>query len=342
MRASQQFLEQQSDINDLINLDAIQSGFVAPLADLGLLALSGQDAASLLHRLLTNDVERLRTSEARLAGICSQKGRLQGSFLVWKSGDAIMLQLPREIQPSTHKRMQMYVMRDKVEITDVTTENVLLGMGGQAAQNVLTNWFPELPAEPYGLVHNETGTLIRVADAFDAPRFEWILSKETLNNIWPALSANLTLTNQAAWRLADIDAGIPQIVTATQEQFVPQMVNYELVGGVSFKKGCFIGQEIVARTQHLGKIRRRMLAATIEMQSAPSQTLSGVDVYSSEDPSQPCGMIVNAEYVSDATVMCLVSMRLDAAESGTIHLGDPNGPALQFKPLPYALPTEAE
>ena len=338
MSATQQFLTQQTNLNDLSDLETLRTGFVAPLANMGLLACSGPDAVSLLHRLLTNDVERMQANQARLNGLCTAQGRLLASFLTFRSENRILLQLPTEILETIQKRLQMYVLRDKVEIADASNEYALLSIGGSKAATMLTDWFPELPAEPYAVVANDAGTLIRLTDAFGSARYQWLLPPAILGTIWPSLTANLTAQSDAAWRLADIDAGIPTILTATQEQFVPQMVNLDLVGGVSFKKGCFIGQEVVARTRYLGKTPRRMLAASIE---APlGQVQAGMDVFSSSTPDQPCGKIVNAGQSNSNTVACLVSIRLDAVETGTIHLDSANGPELQFTPLPYALSTE--
>ncbi len=340
MSATQHFLTQQSDIHDLTDFDAMHSGFVIPLADTGLIALSNTDASTLLQRLLTNDVERMKPSEACLSGLCSPQGRLLATFLIFKTDDRIVLQLPIEIQANIQKRLQMYVMRDQVDIADANEEYALLGIGGSNADTALKNWFPQLPSEPYALIQNDSGMLIRVANAFGTARYEWVLSPAMLDAAWPTLTASLTPQPDAAWRLANIDAGIPTILSATQEQFVPQMVNFEVIGGVSFKKGCFIGQEVIARTQYRGRTPRRMLAASIE--ASLDQAQAGTAVYASNDPSQPCGMIVNAARSMDDTIACLVSLRLDTTESSTVQLGEAGGPTLQLKPLPYALPQTEE
>ncbi|MBS1187259.1 MAG: folate-binding protein YgfZ [Burkholderiaceae bacterium] len=324
------------------DIATLRAGYVAPLAHLGLLALSGDDAIRFLHRMLTNDVERLRENEARLAGYCTPQGRLLATFLLWKTGGQTWLQMPLEILPNLHKRLQMFVLRDKVKIADTSGQHVRLGLGGQAVDKVLTTWFPLLPAQPYAKADNEHGTLIRVADAFDAPRYEWITSAEIAARVWPALSASLKPATKSAWNLAEIDAGIVQIAATTQELFVPQMVNYELVGGVNFKKGCYPGQEIVARTQYLGKNKRRVYAAWLDLPSDMQQTLAGADIYSAADPTQPCGKVVNAERDGDAHIRCLVSLRSDAQQAGEIRFGAADGPLLHFQPLPYALPDAAQ
>lgn len=344
MNSWQQFVEQNNTgtAENLgnVNQGDIRAGFVAPLSHLGLLTLSGDDAISFLHRQLSNDIEHLRDNEARLAGYCTPQGRLLATLLTWKSGGQILLQLPRDILPSLHKRLQMFVLRDKVRIADASEQFVLLGLGGLAVEKALIAWFPELPTKPYSRIDTEAGTLIRVADAFDAPRFEWITTAETIGKVWPALTASLTPASGSAWRLAEIDAGIAQVTARTQELFVPQMVNFELVGGVSFKKGCYPGQEIIARTQHLGKTKRRMLSASAKWASdSDALAAIGEDVYSSADPNQACGKIVNAERSGAEQIDCLVSLRLDAPDAGAVHLGSIDGPVLHFRPLPYPVPS---
>jgi tRNA-modifying protein YgfZ len=307
--------------------------FVAPLTDLGLIKLTGDDAASFLHTQITNDVEHLTSDEARLAGYCSPKGRLLATFLMWKTAGTIFLQLPREIQPAIQKRLQMYVLRAKAKLNDGGEEQVALGIAGDAAATILSTYFPSLPSAPYAKVDSEAGSLIRVADASGQPRYQWIATPDTAETIWPALAAVLPPAGPRAWRLANIEAGVPQIVLATQEQFVPQMVNFELVGGVNFKKGCYPGQEIVARSQYLGKLKRRMVLANVDAVDVKA----GAEVFSAAEPEQPCGMIVNAERVSENASACLVEIKLAALDAGPVHLGSSNGPPLLVRPPPYEL-----
>jgi tRNA-modifying protein YgfZ len=316
--------------------DSALSGFVAPLTDLGLIVAAGDEAAGFLHNQLTNDVEHLDNAEARLAGYCSPKGRLLASFLMWRSGEQICLQLPRAIQPAVQKRLQMFVLRAKVKLQDASDTHVSLGLVGTAAARALAPWFPLLPSTPFAQVTSGSGTLIRVSDAGDRPRYQWITTPELAQKAWPTLIQAVPPAGPQAWRLAEIHAGIPQITQATQEQFVPQMINFELIGGVNFKKGCYPGQEIVARSQYLGKLKRRMLLATVD-----ADATAGAEVFSSADPGQPCGMIVNAERNAAGGTDALVEIKIAVLDEGTVHLGSSTGPALQFQPLPYPLPDAA-
>jgi folate-binding protein YgfZ len=312
--------------------------FVAPLTDLGLIAVSGADAASFLHNQLTNDVEHLGADDVRLAGYCSPKGRLLATMLVWKSGDLIMLALPHALQAAIQKRLQMFVLRAKAKLADVSQQQAALGLAGDKAAAALRAWFPELPSRPYAKVDNPSGMLMRLADGARAiPRYQWIADNAVAIAAWPQLRATLDAADGAAWRLGDIEAGVPHITAATQEKFVPQMINFELIGGVNFKKGCYPGQEIVARSQYLGKLKRRMTLATIDGDDAAALARPGAEIFSSADPEQPCGMIVNAEVEGGSRIRCLAEIKLAALEAGSVHVGSAAGPALQFHALPYLL-----
>jgi folate-binding protein YgfZ len=316
-------------------------GFVAAITDQGLIALTGEDSAGFLHNQLTNDVEHLGLDDVRLAGYCTPKGRLQATFLLWRSEEAIFLQLPREIQPPLQKRLSMFVLRAKTKLADATdapATQVVLGLGGGMAEAVLQTWFEPLPEKPYSKVEHALGTLLRLADAFGAPRYLWLTSADIAATVAPVLADKLNVGGNEAWRLAEIHAGVPQISAATQEQFVPQMINYELLGGVNFKKGCYPGQEIVARSQYLGKLKRRTALVRI----ADASAAAGAEVFAESDPSQPCGMVVNAAPNGLGGVDALVEMKLDAleqgtAQAGTVRLGAADGVALAFLPMPYVL-----
>jgi folate-binding protein YgfZ len=258
---------------------------------------------------------------------------------MWRSAEGsqdIYLQLPRTIQPALQKRLTMFVLRAKAKLRDATEEAptaAVLGLVGAKAGEALERHAGTLPDAPYGKIEGGFGTVIRLADAFGAPRYLWVTSSETAIAALPALRETLQLGGNAAWHLSGIHAGVPQVTPPTQEQFVPQMVNFELIGGVNFKKGCYPGQEIVARSQYLGKLKRRMLPAQV----AATGVLPGTDVFASSDPDQPCGQIVNAEASGDRT-LCLVELKTAVLEQGDdIRVGSASGPVLEIGTLPYEL-----
>ncbi len=325
------------------------TGFVTPLLQLGVIVAEGAEAADFLHKQLSNDVNHLTTETARLAGYCSPKGRLLGTLLLWREikpisnqadnqndnqiSDQIFLQLPVSLLPAILKRLRMFILRTKASLRDASDETILLGLGGAQAAQVLGTWFAQLPDTPYGTVSNESGCLIRVADAFAAARYEWRLTSQMAEQIWPQLTQQLTPVASRVWGLSEIAAGVPQVLPATQEKFVPQMINYELIGGVNFKKGCYPGQEIVARSQYLGKLKRRMHAARIV---GAQMVQAGDEVFSMDDPDQACGMVVNAERAADGAFACLIEIKIALLGSSIRHASI-DGPICEFGPLPYAL-----
>jgi len=326
---------QVEDFGKPLDIDALTAGFVATVTDQGLIAVAGDEAAKFLHAQLTNDVEHLQQTEARFAGFCTPKGRLQASFLMWRDPETVYLQLPRAIQAPLQKRLSMFVLRSKAKLRDATDEapfEAVLGLGGAKAQAALGRFVNTLPAAPMSKTSGEFGTVLRLNDAFGAPRYLWLASSEAASAALPALKEELALGGNQAWRLATIHAGEPQVSVATQEQFVPQMINLELLGGVNFKKGCYPGQEIVARTKYLGKIKRRAALASIDNAAARA----GDEVFSSADPDQPCGMVVNAAPNGLGGADALVEIKL-AALGEQVHLGSAAGAPLRFLPMPYSL-----
>lgn len=331
-----------ANFGKVLTVAQLADGFVAPVGNLGLIAAHGVDAATFLHGQLTNDVANLPPGEVRLAGYCTPKGRLQATMLMWRAGvdaDAaptIYLQLPLAVQPAFQKRLSMFVMRAKAKLVDVTGDPrhaVVLGLGGARAEAALREQVATLPAAPNTATEGATGTVLRLADAFKAPRYLWLTSEATALHALPALQQTLALGGTDAWELSGIHAGIAQVTPATLEQFVPQMINFELVGGVNFKKGCYPGQEIVARSQYLGKLKRRTTLVSIPDASAAA----GAEVFATVDPEQPCGMIVNAAANGHGGVDALVEMKLAAIDAASVRLGSAQGVALEFLGMPYAL-----
>jgi folate-binding protein YgfZ len=296
----------------------VHGGMVAALTHLGVLAVSGADAENFLHNQLTNDVLELTPGAMHLGGYCSPKGRLLATLLIWKSNDGVMLVMPRELLPGIQKRLQMFVLRSKVTIADVSEQTVLIGAAVPDLQEIGFS-------ETDGL--NATWP-----SATGLQRALWMGPVESAMHLWNTLSKTLTPTSANYWRWLDIRAGLPMVVEATREQFVPQMVNFDLVGGVNFRKGCYPGQEIVARSQYLGKLKRRMLLASTQAEVAAA----GMEIFSEADPGQPCGLVVNAEKNPEGTWDLLVEIKLEAAQT-PVHLGAANGQLLQFSELPYVI-----
>lgn len=313
-------------------LAAAQGGAVlAPLVDLGLIRASGADTADFLHNLLTNDIKGISAGGGRFAGFCTAKGRLLALLLIWRDGDDFLLMLPRDILPMILKKLSMYVLRSKVKLTDASAERVLLGYAaaiGVSPAPTLGEAATGLPR--FGVAAIDGGQAIRLDDR----RWMLALDAATIGSRWPQLTATARPVGLAAWQWLEIAAGQPRVVAATQEAFVPQMLNMELpaVAGVSFSKGCYPGQEIVARTQYLGKIKRRTYRARLETAVVP-----GTHVYAPETGDQHCGAVVSLAPSPAGGFECLVCAQSGAVEAGEVHVGTPAGERLKFLPLPYEL-----
>lgn len=297
------------------------------LDDWGLIRANGTDAASFLHSQLTNDVANLDTTQARLAGYCSPKGRLLASFVVWRdaAGD-ILLACSADVLPATLKRLRMFVLRAKCTLSDASAELPLYGLVGARAGAWLGDAAPDALAWSR---HERAGlTAIALPEAAGCTR---VLCASTTVPDMPALSAD-------AWRWLEVRSAIARIEAATVEQFVPQMLNYELIGGVDFQKGCYPGQEIVARSQYRGSIKRRSLLFEVD-----GEARAGQEIFQRDEPAQPAGMIVNAAPQPAgfaARSLALVEVRL-AAFGGDIRVGSIDGPSLRRVDMPYAVPIEA-
>lgn len=333
MNTTKQFFNAEEALNvDKLSISQLQDGYICQLSDQSLIQANGDDAASFLHNQLSNDVEHLNDTQARYAAYCTPKGRMLASFLYWKVDGNIVLQCSASLQPALQKRLQMFVMRSKVKLEDATERFALFGLGGQAAEEFLLTQFSQLPSEINDKISSDAGVLIRLHDAFDTKRYQWIVSQEKFAESSAHIEKNLQKVDASIWRLGNIHAGLPQVLEQSKEQFVPQMINFELIGGVNFRKGCYPGQEIVARSQYLGKLKRRMAIATVK-----ADTINvAMEIYSENDLGQPCGMIVNAERDFSGDFACLVEIKLADQEQAKVHLGASDGPILTFLPLPYA------
>ena len=292
-----------------------------PLSHLGVIGARGADAAKFLQGQLTNDVAALGASTLRLAGFCSAKGRLQASFLLSSAtADEFTLVCSASVLPATLKRLSMFVLRAQCKLRDATAAAALWGLVGDTARAQIGN----LPV--WGRREAEGASTVRLPDAGGLARCIVSAPGDALASSWPAVTLD-------HWRWLDVQSGIPVIEAATVEQFVPQMLNYEIVGGVDFQKGCYPGQEVVARSHYRGTIKRRMFL--FDVATAAS---AGQEVFHDDDASQPAGMVVNAAPRPDATGWsALVEVKLAALGTGSLHLGAADGAVLRLGALPYTV-----
>jgi len=310
---------------------ATASGSVlAHVPQFGILAFTGEDARAFLHRQLSCDVEGLAGDAGAYGAYCTPKGRVLANFLLWREPDALCMLLPRSILPGIQKRLQRYVLRSKVTIAERTADVVVLGTSGPQAAGAVASLLGTPPESPICVARRDAVTAISLG----AARFLVMAPTASGPQVWDQLSRALRPVGPACWDWLEISNGLPWITDATQDQFVPQMANLELLGGVSFRKGCYPGQEIVARTQHLGRPKRRLYLAHVraERTPAPSQPL-----YSGGLGDQAAGTVVNAALAPGGGFDVLAVVQTASAASDKVRLGSRSGPELQFRDLPYSV-----
>lgn len=293
---------------------------VAPLPHLGVIRAQGEDAAHFLHGQLTQDFALLGATEARLAAFCNAKGRMLASFTGWRRGDEILLVCSRDVLPATLKRLSMFVLRAKVKLSDASEAFALYGVAGEALQALAPG-----ARRPWALAEAGPAQLVQLYPADGQARALWLAPAGTPAPTGPAMAP-------ALWQWGEVRAGVATITTPVVEAFVPQMLNYESVGGVNFKKGCYPGQEVVARSQFRGTLKRRAFLV-----HADAELAAGQEVFQAADAEQPAGTVAQAAPAPGGGWDAIVSLQLAAVEAGDLHAGSATGAALQLLPLPYEL-----
>ncbi len=309
-------------------LAAREHAVLVDLSHNALLAVTGDDAIAFLQGQLTNDVHALPQGAAQWSGWCSPKGRLLATFLLLRRADGCFLMLPGQIAPAIAKRLAMFVLRSKVRIAEAGDALERIGFAGKTAGAIVASHWGHVP-DPMRSVDKDGATCV----AIDAERFVVLVAAQQAPALWETLARNAVPAGPDAWEWSLIQAGIPTIGAATQEAFVPQMANFDLLGGVSFKKGCYPGQEIVARMQYRGGLKRRMALVHLAGGERP---LPGQSVYSASFGDQAAGTVVNAALAPGGGFDALVVAQIESLGSGELRWNAPDGAPLEVRARPYA------
>jgi folate-binding protein YgfZ len=294
---------------------------VSPLPHLGVIRVQGEEAAKFLQGQLTQDFVLLGADQARLAGYCSAKGRLLASFIGWRAdADTILLVTPRDVLGPTLKRLSMFVLRAKAKLSDATDDYSLYGLGDDLAGEL-----SPAAGVPWTLTRRASASVVELYPADHQRRALWVAPAgdpaPTGSPLAPAL-----------WSWGEVRSGVAMVTAPIVEAFVPQMLNYESVGGVNFKKGCYPGQEVVARSQFRGILKRRAYLGHVDGAAS-----AGQEVFQAADPTQPCGLVAQAAPAPEGGSDVIVSIQVAAAEDGSLAVGGPEGPQLTLGALPYPL-----
>ena len=309
---------------------APQTSGVVKLTHLGIIRAVGEDAVKFLQGQLTQDVALLQPTQARLAAFCNAKGRMQASFVVFKrSPEEVLLVCSRDLLAATLKRLSMFVMRAKAKLSDATDDFLLYGLAGAAIDPIAASIQPA-----WSKVDIDEANLIFLYPGAGQARAMWCAP--TASRVPEGEPIDLEM-----WNWLEVQSGIAMISQPVFESFVPQMLNYESVGGVNFKKGCYPGQEIVARSQFRGTLKRRAYLVHTDTDVAPAP---GQEVFHAQDSEQPCGLVAACAAHPGGGFDAIVSIQTAAATDAAAHsgekrltLGNAAGPALALLPLPYPL-----
>jgi len=317
----------QKELLYLENKDGQSENVICDLSHLGLLKVNGDDAVIFLQGQVTNDVKLLSENHTHYTGYCNAKGRLLALFFAFSYNNQLHLQLNSKLTEAIAKRLKMYVMRSKVIISNVSDNTVRIGLSGHKIADLLEPFFAKIPQSAFESMSADNSTLIRLPGGI--PRFEIICDTERGKELWQALKKHCNPVGKACWEWLEIQAGIPDIYPNTQEEFVPQMVNLDLLEAINFKKGCYTGQEIVARTHYLGKVKRRTHLAYLNTSTPPH---AGDDIVNLS--GEVVGKIVRSAPAPSDGFDVLAEVRLESLENGVINW---QGHELNIKALPYGL-----
>ncbi|WP_248742831.1 MULTISPECIES: YgfZ/GcvT domain-containing protein [unclassified Pseudomonas] len=307
------------------------SAFFCTLSHEGVLAVRGADAGKFLQGQLTCNINYLSNDRASLGARCTQKGRMQSSFRIVLEGDGVLLAMAGELLEPQLADLKKYAVFSKSKLTDESASWVRFGLEhGDAA---LSSLGLELPADTDSVVRHEGLIAIRVS----TNRAELWAPADQADAIKGKLSAQLTEAELNQWLLGQIRAGIGQVMPSTRELFIPQMLNLQAVGGVSFKKGCYTGQEIVARMQYLGKLKRRLYRVQLDASELPEP---GTPLFAPSHGSSIGEVVLAAR--AEKNIELLAVLQAEAADAGDLHLGTAEGPALHLLDLPYELDRDRE
>ena len=309
--------------------------YLCELSAYGIIQASGEDAQSFLHGQFTNDLNHVTETISQISGYCNPKGRLLSVFRIFMRDNKYFLVMPKDVIEPVLKKLTMFKLMAKVELTDVTNDFPIFGMAGSKTESILSENNIQFPDKIHHCIHIEETTAINIPGT--TTRVLFISTPEKSQSMWNAFAQNSKIDSSNIWQLFDVHAGIPQITGETFESFTPQMVNLELIDGVNFQKGCYPGQEVVARTHYLGKPNRRMYCINIICESTPTV---GENIYSLTDGDQAVGKIVTTQFLSEKTYLALAVLRTVKENANDLRIESSNNSEINFVPLPYSLEQE--
>ena len=309
----------------------------AKLNQESLLHLQGSDALSFLQGQVTCDTRKLADSNSLPGVLCTVQGRVVGDFLLCAlAPDHLVLRLRRDIRETVAAVLAKYIVFSRAKLEPQRDDWQVLACWGPEAGAALLHCFATLPGQKYGAGLGDGFALLQTDDA--GHQFECYLRQDTAARFLQQLEERMEAATEADWQALQVAAGIARIEAGTTGEFIPQMLNYDVTGHISFNKGCYTGQEVVARMHYKGKPKRRLYRAAVARDdfSAGLQVAAGDPLFS-DDGSRAVGTVVNAVSTSDEQMVLLVTATSAGIETG-LHLSAPDGPSLRTEPVPYPVP----
>jgi len=309
------------------------SNTICDASNLGLILVTGEDAGSFLQNQLSNDIEEIDQNHFQLSSYSTPKGRMLGIFRVIKIDNGYLLITPLSTVLTLLQRLQLFVVQAKVNLADASEHFARFTIQTDQA-DVINN--PALPKNQGEVLQSDSLISLNLGEIEGQSRYLALcLSVDEAKSLWQSVEKSLSVSKFDAWRLSEIKAGIPVIYPETSEQFVAQMSNLNRLGGVNFKKGCYPGQEIVARMQYLGKLKRRMFLAQLDTDNCPKP---GDDlVASNAETVDGSGKVVDAVFDSQGRCYCLFIAQIRKALDNGLKLLDQPQVAITLLALPYSI-----
>lgn len=308
------------------------SNIICDLSHFSTVAIAGGDAAEVMQGQFTNDVNMVDEDHSQISAFCNNKGRMLANFRLFQSQQNYFLSVRNDLAESSIDHLQKYILRAQVAIQDVSEQLIHIGIGGNDAENLLSSFIDKVNTTVDSVSHNEDYIAIRVAGAI--PGYEIFCSLEHAKKLWENISEKASVVNSAYWDYLNIKNGLPFVDSNTSEEFVPQMANMELINGVSFDKGCYTGQEIVARTHYLGKQKRRTYRIGITSDKTPQPGEQLATDTSTEN--QYTGTLLSVYQTAENEYEALAVIQIRSAESEKLTLQDSDAEITVLK-LPYSL-----
>jgi folate-binding protein YgfZ len=317
------------------------STWLMPLSDQTLIGLEGPDTEKFLQGQLSCNLDHLSPQRSQLGANCTPKGMVIGAFrLLQQAPGSVLLRLPQTVLEPALANLKKYSVFSKTELSRTDDQWVGLGLIGQHAGELLNQLEINAPTEINQQSLSQQVIVVRVAG--EQPRFEIWCPAADAQALWQQLAPHCSLSNGRLWQIAEIKAGLVQLSPDSIESYIPQMLNLQAVEGISFDKGCYTGQEVVARLQFRGKLKKLMYAAAIDADSLGAEPAHpGSTLFTSKGRS--VGKVLSCVREGEGNqgaVILQVVINKSAADDNDLHLHSADGAAVNLLPLPYTIEPE--